>query len=73
MTSHRTFGPQEMRILIALQENPNSTMEELAVATKFSTSLVFKILKRLTDTTNFEKQAFNVIAHPNLFSLGLEG
>ena len=72
MTSNRTFSPQEMQVLIGLQEKPSATLEDLAKATNFSTSLVFKILKRLTDTENFEKQAFNVIAHPNLFALGLE-
>ena len=72
MASNRTFSPQEMQILIALQEKPKATLEELANATKFSTSLVYKILKRLTDTENFEKPAFSVTASPNLFALGLE-
>ncbi|MHA1746463.1 MAG: hypothetical protein ACTSWW_10715 [Promethearchaeota archaeon] len=61
-----------MKLLISLQENPNSTLEQLALASRFSTSLVFKILKRLTETTNFAKPAFNIVAHPNLFALGLE-
>ena len=72
MASNRTFSPQELQILIALQEKPNSTLEELAKATKFSTSLVYKIMKRLTDTVNYDKPAFSITAHPNLFSLGLE-
>ncbi len=72
MVSNRTFSPQEMQILIALQEKPNATLEQLAKATKFSTSLVYKIFKRLTETENFEKPAFSITAHPNLFSLGLE-
>ena len=72
MVSNRTFSPQEMKFLIALQENPNATLEELAKATKFSISFVYKILKRLTETKNYEKPAFSITAHPNQFALGLE-
>ena len=72
MTLNRSFSFQEMHILIALQEKPNATLEELAKATKFSISLVFKIFKKLTGTKKFEKPAFRITAHPNLFALGLE-
>ena len=72
MTSNRTFSPQEMHILIGLQEKPNATLDELAKAIKFSTSLVFNILKKLTGTKKFKKPAFRITAHPNLFALGLE-
>ncbi|MHA1718379.1 MAG: hypothetical protein ACTSWX_02765 [Promethearchaeota archaeon] len=72
MTSRRTFSLQELQVLISLQEKPNATLEEIANATHFSTSLVFKIIKRLTDTKNFKKPAFSITAHPNLFAMGLE-
>ncbi|QEE17392.1 hypothetical protein DSAG12_03226 [Promethearchaeum syntrophicum] len=72
MTSNRTFSPQEMNVLIALQEKPSATLEELARVTSFGTSLVYKILKRLTETKIHEKPAFSITAHPNQFALGLE-
>ena len=72
MNSNRTFSPQEMNVLIALQEKPSATLEELAKATSFSTSLVYKIVKKLTGTEKFEKPAFSITAHPNQFALGLE-
>jgi len=63
---------REKRVLIALQENPLSTFDELATEIDgLSKSVVFKIVKKLEGPPN-SIPYFSVKAIPHLYNLGLE-
>ncbi len=65
-----------MKVLIALQENPLGTYEDLSRRTGFAKSVVYEIVQNLSsglDRVNFTRRPyFHVVANPNLWSLGLE-
>ena len=62
---------REKRILIALQEKPLATFDELASMTKISKSVVFGIVKKLEGPPN-SISYFQVNGMPHLYNLGLE-
>ncbi len=62
---------REKRVLIALQEKPLATFDELASMTNLSKSVVFGIVKKLEGPPNFISY-FQVKGLPHLYNLGLE-
>ncbi len=61
----------EKRVLIALQEKPLATFDELASMTNLSKSVVFGIVKKLEGPPN-SIPYFSVKGYPHLYNLGLE-
>ncbi|MFX0062250.1 MAG: hypothetical protein ACFFC7_08675 [Candidatus Hermodarchaeota archaeon] len=70
------FTLRSMKVLIALQENPLGTYEDLSKRTGYAKSVVYEIVQNLSsglDRINFtRKPYFHVVATPNLWNLGLE-
>lgn len=62
---------REKGVLIALQEKPLATFDELAFMTDLSKSVVFGIVKKLEGPTN-STPYFSVKSYPHLYNLGLE-
>ncbi|MHA1672226.1 MAG: winged helix-turn-helix transcriptional regulator [Promethearchaeota archaeon] len=58
---------KDIEIILALQQNPFATYEELALATDIPKTTVYEITKKLESS-----HSFTVVAHPNLPQLGLE-
>lgn len=67
---------REMQVLMALEQNPLGTYDELAEISNISKSVVFTILKNLEQKGGRDNGRnfpfFRVVAHPNLINLGLE-
>ncbi|MHA1610920.1 MAG: MarR family transcriptional regulator [Promethearchaeota archaeon] len=63
---------RDIKVLMALENNPLGTYDELAIKTNISKSVIHGIVKILEDRPDRKKAFFTVIAHPNLESLGLE-
>lgn len=76
MPPNDALTEREIRVLIALEQEPLGTFEEIAHLTDYSKSGVFNIYQKLTDPpsdlTNNEDPICSVTATPNLESLGLE-
>jgi DNA-binding Lrp family transcriptional regulator len=62
---------RELRVLMALEEKPLATYEELANKTGYAKSVVFNLIQPLADPKG-ESPFFTVTALPNLEMLGLE-
>lgn len=59
-------------ILMALEENPIGTYDELSKKTGYAKSVVFNTIKSLEFPRERELPYFSVSAYPNLFNLGME-
>ncbi|WP_457558953.1 hypothetical protein [Candidatus Harpocratesius sp.] len=70
--SQKKISTREMQVLMALEQKPLGTYEELAKISNISKSVVFGILRNLENPENLESPYFTVTAHPNLINLGLE-
>ena len=68
----RQLSIKEMQVLIAIQEKPLATLDELAKLLPFSKSNIYKIRKNLEDPQVFNESAFRVVAIPDDNNLGLE-
>ncbi|MFX0093871.1 MAG: winged helix-turn-helix domain-containing protein, partial [Candidatus Hodarchaeota archaeon] len=64
-----------MKVLIAIQENPLGTYDELAKRTGFAKSVVHDIIQKLLDLNTEitrRKPYFHIVANPDIQSLRLE-
>ncbi|MHA1775300.1 MAG: hypothetical protein DRO88_10490 [Promethearchaeia archaeon] len=66
------IAAREMQVLMALEQDPLGTYDELAQISGISKSVVFNILRKLERNENESESFFRVVAHPNLLNLGLE-
>ncbi|MHA2002006.1 MAG: hypothetical protein ACTSVU_07950 [Promethearchaeota archaeon] len=72
MIIHRQLSIKEMQVLIAIQEKPQATLEELATMIPFSKSNIYKIRKNLEASKDFKKPIFTIVANLNNQKLGLQ-
>ncbi|UYP46226.1 hypothetical protein NEF87_002511 [Candidatus Lokiarchaeum ossiferum] len=60
-----------IRVLLALEQKPLATYDELSIITGYAKSVVFGIMKQLSSSKDHPSY-FYVVGHPNLHALGLE-
>ncbi|UYP43740.1 hypothetical protein NEF87_000025 [Candidatus Lokiarchaeum ossiferum] len=63
---------KDIKVLMALEEKPLATFDELASMTGFPKSSVFNIYESLNEEKKEELPFFSVLALPNIKNLGLE-
>lgn len=62
---------KEIRVLLALEQKPLATFDDLSIITGYAKSVVFGIMKQLSSPKD-QPSYFCVVGHPNLHALGLE-
>jgi len=72
MDEKNKLSEKDIKVLMALEEVPLATFDELAIITGFPKSSVFNIYDSLIQETEDQKSLFTVYALPNLRNLGME-